>query len=407
MKQHILKLIAVVLCAASLAGCAQSAPQLNAGAFVTDITTLTVPDSVRIVALGEASHGASELQQLKADTFKALVANNGCRVFAIEGDFGGCAKVDAYIHGGAGTAEEAVSEIGFRIYNTQELADLAQWMRTYNETAAEDETLHFVGFDMQRYDNNKSFLLDYLTESAPALAATYTEKFSALTDETMYNLSNTVLADAQSDIETLLLAMQSEIPQEQQDGAFAFALQCAQSMLENTQLRRNSTQYNELRDAAMKQKVDWICDQYDGLIFINGHNGHIAKVSTLNYTCMGEQLAETYGDAYFPIGTDVERCEFNGQSGDGYKVFTVKNENVLTAQLASISENMYYLDFASVANDAAWQTVLSEPQTMLGLNVSFSSWQKLLKMTHTMSMTPQTSYNGVIVLKTTTPTHLL
>lgn len=71
---------------------------------------------MRIVCLGEASNGASELQQLKADVFKALVINNNCRVFAIEGDFGSCAKVDEYIHGGSGTAEEVVVSCEFSIF---------------------------------------------------------------------------------------------------------------------------------------------------------------------------------------------------------------------------------------------------------------------------------------------------
>lgn len=407
MKRIISVILTLTLCLSLLIGCGQSTPQLDNRSFEYDISSITVPDTVRIVGLGEASHGASELQQLKADVFKALVVNNNCRVFAIEGDFGGCAKVDEYIHGGSGTAEEVVAEIGFRIYRTQELADFVQWMREYNQTAAEGEDLHFLGFDMQRYDNNKSLLMSYLEGSAPHLAAEYESKFANLTDDTMYELKETSLSSAESDISALISAMSKDISESEQNTSFAFAMQCAQSMLENTQLRRNSTQYNALRDTAMKNKVDWICEQYEGLIFINGHNGHIAKVSASGYDCMGSKLSQTYADNYFTIGTDVSQCEFNGQNGNGYKVFQVKNENVLTAQLDKIPEGFYYLDFAKVTDDSAWQDVLHSSQRMLGLNVSFSAWQKLLKMTHTLSVVPQESYNALIVLKNTMPTHLL
>lgn len=407
MKRLISIFLALTLCISLFAGCSTNTPQLDNSSFNYDISSITVPDTVRIVGLGEASHGASELQQLKADVFKALVVNNNCRVFAIEGDFGGCAKVDEYIHGGPGTAEEAVAQIGFRIYRTQELADLVKWMREYNQTAAESEELHFLGFDMQRYDNNKSFLMSYLENAAPHLAKEYESKFADLTDEKMYDLKDASLASAESDISALISAMSKNIAESEQDTSFDFAMQCAQSMLGNTQLRRNSTQYNTLRDAAMKNSVDWICSQYKGLIFINGHNGHIAKESASGYECMGAGLKQTYGDEYFTIGTDVKQCEFNGQSGDGYKVFTVKNENALTAQLDKLSEDFYYLDFAKVSSDTAWQGVLNSSQKMLGLNVSFASWQKLLKMTHTLSVVPQQSYDAIIVLKSTTPTHLL
>lgn len=407
MKRLISMVFALTLCISLLTGCGQSAPQLDNQSFVYDISSITVSDTVRIVGLGEASHGASELQQLKADVFKALVVNNRCRVFAIEGDFGGCAKVDEYIHGGPGTAEDVVSEIGFEIYRTQELADLVQWMREYNQTAENGEELHFLGFDMQRYNHNKSYLMFYLENAAPNLAGEYESKFTDLTDEKMYDLKDTALAAAESDISALMSAMSENKKESEQDSSFEFALQCAQSMLENTQLRRNSTQYNTLRDTSMKNKVDWICNQYEGLIFINGHNGHIAKESASGYECMGEKLNQTYAEEYFTIGTDVKQCEFNGQSGNGYKVFSVKNENALTAQLDSLPQELYYLDFSEVASDTAWQDVLNDSQKMLGLNVSFSAWQKLLKMTHTLSVVPQQSYDAIIVLKSTTPTHML
>ena len=43
-------------------------------------------------------------------------------------------------------------------------------------------------------------------------------------------------------------------------------------------------------------------------------------------------------------------------------------------------------------------------KNMLSLNVSFSSWQKFLKLMYTQSVTPGESYDAVIVLKNTTPT---
>ena len=86
---------------------------------------------------------------MKAEVFKALVKNNGCRTFVIEGDFGGGLKVDTYIHGGEGTAQEAVAELGFGIYRTKELAELADWMRSYNAEAAEGrDCLLYTSFQL-------------------------------------------------------------------------------------------------------------------------------------------------------------------------------------------------------------------------------------------------------------------
>lgn len=65
--------------------------------------------------------------------------NGDCRVFALEADFGGGCKVNEYIHGGEGTAEKAVAELGFGLYRTDAMADFVEWLRQYNETAPEDE----------------------------------------------------------------------------------------------------------------------------------------------------------------------------------------------------------------------------------------------------------------------------
>ena len=41
--------------------------------YVTSIDNLEIPEGTRIVALGEASHGNSEFQQLKTEVFKILL----------------------------------------------------------------------------------------------------------------------------------------------------------------------------------------------------------------------------------------------------------------------------------------------------------------------------------------------
>ncbi|MDD3221555.1 MAG: erythromycin esterase family protein [Clostridia bacterium] len=406
----------LVLCASLFTGCGQrtpsqpvssvaesieDAPDLDISALVYDTAEITIPESARIVALGEASHGAYEMQLLKTEVFQALVTNNDCRVFAIEGDFGGCAKVEEYIHGGDGTAEEAASQIGFAIYKTEEMADLIQWMREYNETAGEGRDLHFLGFDMQRYDNSKAYLLSYLYENTPELAAEYEEKLALLTNENMWNLTSDELKSAEADLTSLIETMDG--------GSFDadFAKECAQSMLEFVQVRLNESQYNVYRDAAMKDKVDWICSHYDGLIFINGHNGHITKESSSGYECMGALLYNSYKDAYFPIGTDIANCTFNSQTDDGFEVCSVENANTLTAQLDTTKGNYYYLDFSRVAEDTSWQNVLNSKQRMMALNISLNQAMINFKPAYTLEIIPSESYDGLIVVNQTEPTHLL
>ena len=96
-------------------------------AYAEPVENITVPESAKIIALGEATHGNAEFQQLKLEVFKQMVKNNGVRAFALEGDYGGCEQVNRYIHGGEGTAQEAAAAIGFSIYRTEEMAELISY----------------------------------------------------------------------------------------------------------------------------------------------------------------------------------------------------------------------------------------------------------------------------------------
>ena len=110
---------------------------------------IVIPSDKRIIALGEATHGNKEFQELKLNIFKKLVEENGVRAFAIEGDFGGCLEINEYIHGGSGSTLEAVKKIGFKIYQTKEMMNLIDYMRDYNLSHLDDD-IRFYGFDMQR-----------------------------------------------------------------------------------------------------------------------------------------------------------------------------------------------------------------------------------------------------------------
>ena len=107
-KRIVTGLLSLTLAASMLAGCG-----LGKGAsgmtkiegfdeVVTGIENIEIPEGVRIVALGEATHGNSEFQQLKREVFEILNEKHGIKALILEGDFGGCSLVNDYIQGGEG-----------------------------------------------------------------------------------------------------------------------------------------------------------------------------------------------------------------------------------------------------------------------------------------------------------------
>ena len=141
-------------------GTGESADAKEYAKYAKSVSDIKVPENTRIVALGEATHGNVEFQELKLDVFKVLVENYRVRAFTLEGDFGGCEVVNRYINGGDGTARDAAEAIGFAIYRTEQMEELITWMREYNDVAPENDKLRFYGFDMQRVEYNHKYLLE-------------------------------------------------------------------------------------------------------------------------------------------------------------------------------------------------------------------------------------------------------
>lgn len=405
--------LSTVVCLTLFAGCGNTKSSVPADLSYTqsDIGTLSVSSDVQIVGLGEASHGVAQYHQMKADVFKALVKNNGCRTFIIEGDFGGALKVDQYINGGKGTAEEVVAEIGFAIYRTQEMADLVDWMRSYNETVPKEEALHFYGMDVQRFDNNKEYLFSVIGQTHPELSIEYSEVFTQLTDEKRTSLDEATLNSAkESVLEFLdkLDAAETDIVDSLGQPAFDFARECAKTIYACCDVQL-SNHYNATRDQYMYEKVEWFLQHGDhSVLFINGHNGHIGKTSVAGYTCLGELLSDNLGSGYYSIGTDAQKTQFNSQKDNGeFEVLEVSNQNDLNNQFPGADNGQYFIDFASATSDEVWEQILGGEQSITTLNVGLSSMQKMLKSAYTVTITPQATFDGMIVFQAVTPSTIL
>ena len=334
--------LSAILSICFLVSSTKAQPSIAIQNYISAVDKIAVAPDIKIVGLGEATHGNSELQTLKLDVFKALIEHNNCRIFAIEGDFGGSAKVNDYISGGNGTAKEAAAEIGFAIYKTQEMADLIEWMRNYNQTAPENKKLKFYGFDMQRYDNSKELLFNYLNKVNKQLSKQYSTLLSDLNDQMVYTQNQIKVKVAMTKVDALMkimMASKNDFIAQSSEKEFAFALQCTQSIKENATLRSSGTNYANMRVQYMKDKIDWILNYEENqMLFITGHNGHIEKTSSsAGFTCMGERLATSYGKAYYAIGTDFLESTFNVVNSSGKDmIITLNNTNALTSRFENL-----------------------------------------------------------------------
>ncbi len=363
--------------------------------YAQDVSRISVPENARVIALGEATHGNAEFQQLKLDVFQNLVENDGVRTFAIEGDFGGCEQVNRYIHGGEGTAQEAAAAIGFQIYQTDEMAELITYMREYNASAPDGEDLRFYGFDMQRYQNS----FDLLLESCKANEMDTTQ-LENLVNEDNWN-------EAYDNAARSEVIMQIKAQLENKEN-IEQAVHAADMLLKYLQLQeaKDPNTGMDLRDAFMAENVQWILQQEQALgrekIFITGHNSHVAKWGS--YDSMGKLLETSFGDDYYVIGTDFYKTKCNLPTPSGKRTNQVfYSHDPLAKAAKEVGLSICWLDFSEIPEDSELGNQVREYSFMGNLGEQYSPMMRLLPPSYRMFQPPAQLYDSMILVTDATP----
>ena len=183
---------------------------------------------------------------MKLEVFKKLVEENHVRSFALEADCGGCEEVNQYIQGGDGTTKEIVKKLGFQIYQTEEMMQLIEYMRAYNQNADENNQLRFYGFDMQRIAYSVSALK---RECINKDIDTFSLDLLIRDGSWNQDVSDEMKKDMLMELKTTLEMKESKDE----------VIHCVDMLLQNLEvMHRKETDGSLLRDQYMAENVAWI-----------------------------------------------------------------------------------------------------------------------------------------------------
>ncbi len=373
-----------------------------------ELPAINVPEGTRIVALGEATHGNREFQDLKRIVFQDMVENEGIKAFVLEADTGCCEAINRYIHGGEGTLEEATETLGFQIYRTEEMSNLISWMRSYNEKAGEGQDLRFYGFDMQDYEYEFRYVIEGLAECEISTTefeklmdgSDYSDEFSRKDREEKFSVARDLLLD---------------------NHEYA-AAHYADVLIQNSKLfdayENNPAGTSGLRDSYMAENTMWILEQEEQLgnkmIFICGHNGHMQQFGTYvggNDKVMGNILADKIGsDAYLSIGTDFYKTTCNMPKNEKQRTtFTAYSHDPLAKAAYKSGNDMCFLDFSKVPDNSSMATQINGyiflgslgEQSVSGLN---GIVMRAIPYTYREWKNPSETYDAMIFVAKAHPT---
>lgn len=266
----------------------------------------------RIVAMGEATHGTREFQQLKLRMFRFLVERLGFTVFGIEANWPESLSVNEYVLGGD---VNPAAGLGLGWWQTEDMFALLRWMREYNQNPTHTRKLKFYGFDMQTPGLAESSVLDYLRRVDSEMVNEATRSFDVLGrwgENKDYEAASAEVKKRTADTLALLLRRFDErqagwvLRSSQHDWTMARQNMVVVKQAE-VKLRDQSMPGKVFRDRAMAENVKWILDHEPPgtRMMVWAHNGHVATAAPPDAPDdipMGGHLHQFLGDEMVSCG---------------------------------------------------------------------------------------------------------
>jgi erythromycin esterase len=274
----------------------------------------------RCVLLGEATHGTHEFYTWRAELSRRLIVEKGASFIAVEGDWPDCYRVNRYVKGyaDAGSSARAVLRAFDRwptwMWANEEVADLVEWLRRYNEGRPEEQRVGFYGLDVYSLWDSLREIMSYLDRAAPdALPAARRALrcFEPYADDAQEYARATVLVpeSCQAEAVKLLAEVRKRAPgfgADGRDGHFvaeqnALVVKNAEAYY-RAMVRSDAESWN-VRDQHMADTLDRLLEHHGprarGIVW--AHNTHIGDARFTDMAERGEvnlgQLArERYGE---------------------------------------------------------------------------------------------------------------
>lgn len=380
----------------------------------------------QIVAMGEATHGTREFFQMKHRMFEFLVGEMGYRVFAIEDDFAAVQAINEYILDGKGSAREAIKSITSWPWFTEEVLEMIEWMRKYNEDPNHERKIKFYGFDMQHVYDNTRRILSYMKKADEDIFSQFDSKLKYVKNNSVQTLTTGQLNEVKSNVKELqsIFDKNKEIfvkkTSQREYDLVAQQLKVLNQTIEISILKNKSTvqigyESSDMRDRSMAENIKWIIDYESKFgndkIMLWAHNAHVSK-GDFSWKIMGEHLYEEYKDKYYSIGFEFYSGDFNAYSFDssGKQIgniqrFTMEKSNpkAFSSIFKDTEIPLSFIDFKSASKNEKVRKILEKKQLFHHIGSAYIGVEEQSYVTQT----PIRAYDGLIFIRDTSSTKVL
>ncbi len=158
-----------------------------------------VLDGVRVVGMGEVTHGTREFYRLRHRLLRRLVTEMGFTVLAIEGGYSAARRIDDHVVNGVGERSAVLAAFGHALWDVEEFGEALDWIRAHNASVPDAKKVRFHGLDVWNSPVGRAETLDYLRRTARERVPAVEEAFRAVAASERHGL---LLAHHSLDVET-------------------------------------------------------------------------------------------------------------------------------------------------------------------------------------------------------------
>jgi erythromycin esterase len=300
----------------------------------------------KVVALGEVTHGSSEIFKMKNRIIQYLAINNGFDIFSIEANMPESYKVSDYAVRGVGDPKKLIAGMYFWTWRTEEVLNMVEWMYKFNQTT---QRIVFTGFDMQHYLGSINELFDAFrgNDNVEKKIIELKKKLEEIMTRSQQNRDVISVIDSEAkEIDALISFLKNSIEASTFQAAQKAWLQ--QNMVVIQQFSENNSGF--WRDKCMADNVIWIKDQNpNSKLVLWAHNGHIQKTNQM----MGAHLSQKLGDDYTTFGFTFFNGSYTAVGSKGLTSYDAVQAypGTLEYLLEQLKEPMFILDLKKIKAD--------------------------------------------------------
>jgi len=303
---------------------------VTAGAGFDDLNRLKPAlKDVRLVGLGEATHGSREFFQFKHRMLEFLVKELGYNLFVIEATYPGTLAIDEYVRTGKGDRATLLRGMRFWTWNTEEVLAMVDWMRAHNRNLPLEKQVRFFGNDVQSGievggARLRAFFAAHDPERLPEVETVLKGMQAMNVPPTQTLPSEEAMVPVRSALTSLaerLATVRSKAPKEEADVVENLIRIGGQYV--DLQLTRSADRArgSAVRDRAMADNTLHLMRQLgpQTKAAVWAHNGHIAKRVQSPVTkveLMGLHLQRSLDKAYYAMGFAFNEGQFQARQSD-------------------------------------------------------------------------------------------